>query len=322
MFAPVRVGLDGRNTRVRSAGGRSWWSAGDGGRCDGGRVELGQRLVGGVGAEHHEHGGRAEPAVDRRRRGISATARPPRSAATDVGDRLGGGIAGDVVDDRRRQLLAGRVAGRRPACSRRPASAVVIAPAEPPMPLALATTTVAPVVVRGGSVVAGAVVDAGRRPARPVAGVVPSPPGRLGAGVTRSPAPPSSSSVIARRIRKPAITATTASTMLSVEPTGEPESPTRWGVAARAPVRRPRAPQVRRSFVCPSLPVVDAGRSALEVGIVVGDRAPDARPGNVRRRCTTCRRDRSSSAWPAVRRPARPPSPSAWPSSPARSTSR
>jgi hypothetical protein len=37
----------------------------------------------------------------------------------------------------------------------------------------------------------------------------------------------SSSSVIARRIRNPAITATTASTMLSVDPTGDPLSPTR-----------------------------------------------------------------------------------------------
>ena len=36
-----------------------------------------------------------------------------------------------------------------------------------------------------------------------------------------------SSSVIARRMKKPAITAITASTMLRVDPTGDPPSPTR-----------------------------------------------------------------------------------------------
>ena len=40
--------------------------------------------------------------------------------------------------------------------------------------------------------------------------------------------------MIARRIRKPATTATTARMMLSVDPTGDPESPTRGRRAPRS----------------------------------------------------------------------------------------
>ena len=92
-------------------------------------------------------------------------------------------------------------------------------PAEPPWPLALATTTVAPVVTNGGSVTTGTgiVVWLGS-----INGVVVAP-----AESTTSPgsvSPPtdeaSPPSVIDRRMKKPAITATAASTIASTPLTG------------------------------------------------------------------------------------------------------
>src|SRR5829696_7054565 len=94
--------------------------------------------------------------------------------------------------------------------------------AEPDTPLALATDTVAPVfdgaIVVGPADTGATVVSPAIETSEPatddsVSGVMP-------------PVSPSSS-VIARRMKNPAITAITASTMLRVEPTGDPPSPTR-----------------------------------------------------------------------------------------------
>ena len=97
------------------------------------------------------------------------------------------------------------------------ASSTVIRPAEPGTPLALATTTVAPSVTSGGTVVVVVVFSMTELP------VV------LSGVESADVAPPSladgPSSVMLLRIRKPTTTATTASTMLIVEPIGEPPTP-------------------------------------------------------------------------------------------------
>ena len=95
------------------------------------------------------------------------------------------------------------------------ASSVLIRPADPGTPLALATTTVAPSVTSGGSVVV-VVVFSATELAVPASvestGAVPASPDEL-------------SPVMLFKIRNPTITATTASTMLTVEPIGEPPTP-------------------------------------------------------------------------------------------------
>jgi hypothetical protein len=96
--------------------------------------------------------------------------------------------------------------------------------AEPALPLALATDTVAAFLATGACVGATVAVTGADPP-----GTVVTAPLAPGAVELVVPRPPSSLSslVTARRIRNPATTAMTASTMLSVEPTGDPLSPTR-----------------------------------------------------------------------------------------------
>ena len=113
---PTRSAISPRLTVVVTPTvGRRWHAARAGGRAVDRRrpVELGERLAGGVGADHHEHGGRARgPCRSAAGRASPRSCSPPRSAATDVGDGLRGGVAGGVVDDRRGEVgVAGVVAG-------------------------------------------------------------------------------------------------------------------------------------------------------------------------------------------------------------------
>ncbi len=92
--------------------------------------------------------------------------------------------------------------------------------ASPPAALALATMTVAPSVTRAAAtVVAGVAVVAVPATVVAVVGTVVAP-----SGVS---IPPASLLSIERKMRKPTTTAINASTIVSGEPTGDPESPTR-----------------------------------------------------------------------------------------------
>ncbi len=104
------------------------------------------------------------------------------------------------------------------------ASSVVIRPAEPGTPLALATTTVAPSVTSGGSVVVVVVFSTTEL------SLVSTGPESTGVLPPSLVDPPSS--VMLLRMRKPTMTATTASTMLIVEPIGDP--PTPWRAERRS----------------------------------------------------------------------------------------
>src|SRR5215207_3565365 len=128
--------------------------------------------------------------------------------------------------------------------------------AEPDTPLALATDTVAP--VSDGAGVVGPVGVVG--PPVVVATIDPrESPGTVD-DVSSAMLPLSpSSSVIARRMKKPAITAITASTMLRVDPTGDPPSPTR-GVRREPRSGSPSAgPSGASVMRCALLPVDGTG---------------------------------------------------------------
>jgi glycerate 2-kinase len=195
-------------------------------RCGRG-TELRDGLVGFVGAEQHEHAGTVQGAsVDGGRAAHRFDTQPSHDTSHRLGDRLRRGDARVVLDDRRLGDGQGGVDGRRDHLEAGTvASSVVIRPAEPGTPLALATTTVAPSVTNGGSVVVVVVFSATALSV--VSGV-----GSTGTPLV-SPAD-GPSLVMLLRIRKPTMTATTASTMLIVEPIGEP--PTPWRGDRRAGV--------------------------------------------------------------------------------------
>ena len=115
------------------------------------------------------------------------------------------------------------------------------------------SVTRAAAVVVGAAVVAVAAPGSGRR--RRPATVVVEPSG--------TSTPPASPSSIERKMRKPATTAITASTMLSVDPTGEPESPTRVDVRPRSAWAPRRRDQSDHSLL-------------HSLGVTVDQRAPSA----------------------------------------------
>src|SRR5262245_13067238 len=145
--------------------------------------------------------------------------------------------------------------------------------ASPLAALALATINVAPSVTRAAAVVvAGAAVVA----AAPPAAVVVAP-----AAVVVEPSvstPPASLLSMERKMRKPTTTAITASTIVSGDPTGEPESPTRVDVRPRS-VWAPTPPGSVGSLIA-ALPWYDR-RSALAVGadVAAGSDGPRAGRG-------------------------------------------
>ena len=185
-----------------------------------------ERFAGDVVAHHHEHGRRRRCC---RLRPGSSRASAPRRGRPDRGPRTGrppGSPAG-VATKYTTLSSSGSVAG----VARRLGGHRVAELLEAVLSVLRLATCGAGVgdddgrssVTRAGALVAGAAVVA---VVAPEAAVVVAPAAVVGRATDVSK-PPASLSSIERKMRKPTATAINASTIVSGEPTGDPESPTR-----------------------------------------------------------------------------------------------